>query len=106
MNKSKHQYHLHMGDAEKKELDRLCEKTALSRAEVLRKLIMSKPLKERPHADFTKLIYEIDKIGVNFNQLVHKVNTVGYATSEDVSAARIAFDRVHELLRSWESTWR
>ena len=106
MKKTVHQYHLWMGEEENAELTRLCNLTGLSRANLIRKLIMSKPVKERPNADFAELRSSIDRIGVNFNQLVHRANAAGTASNDDLRMARIAFERVLALMREWEAVWR
>ncbi|MBQ4448224.1 MAG: hypothetical protein II897_08040 [Clostridia bacterium] len=106
MKKTTHQYHLWMSDEENRELERLCESTGLSKANLIRKLIMSKPVRERPNADFTELRTSIDRIGVNFNQLVHRANSEGFVTNDDFRMARIAFERILALMREWEAVWR
>ena len=77
----------------------------MSRATVLRRMIMSRPIKERPHADFISLIDAVDRIGVNFNQLVRKVNTTGVASESDLREAKRTYQKVLGLLREWEKTW-
>ena len=106
MKKTAHQYHLWMSDEENRELERLCESTGLSKANLIRKLIMSKPVKERPNADFTELRTSIDRIGVNFNQLVHRANAEGFVANDDFRMARIAFERILALMQEWEAVWR
>ena len=66
---------------------------------------MSRPIKERPHADFISLIDAVDRIGVNFNQLVRKVNTTGVASESDLREAKRTYQKVLGLLREWEKTW-
>ncbi len=99
------QYLLWMSETEYKALDELCERTGLSKASVLRRLILSKPIKERLSADFISLIDTIDKIGVNYNQLVRKVNTVGTASEDDVKATKQMMNRIYDLLWKWGETW-
>ena len=105
MKKTVHQYHLWMSDEENAELEKLCNLTGLSKANLIRKLIMSKPIRERPNADFVKLTEEINDIGVNFNQLVHKANTAGFVTNDDFRMARIAFERILKLMQDWRAVW-
>ena len=50
------QYLLWMSKEESDALDDLSNRSGLSKANVLRKLILSKPIKEKPHADFFSLI--------------------------------------------------
>lgn len=105
MKKTAHQYHLWMSEEENAELEKLCNLTGLSKANIIRKLIMSKPVKERPNTDFAGLRSSIDRIGVNFNQLVHRANAEGVVMNDDFRMARIAFERVLALMREWEAVW-
>ena len=67
---------------------------------------MSSPIKERPNVDFLRLTDEINQIGVNFNQLVRKVNTTGVASESDLREAKRTYQRVLSLMREWEKIWR
>lgn len=100
------QYMLWLSEEEERALTALCEKSALSKASVLRGLILGEHIRERPNADFIKLTEEINDIGVNFNQLVHKANTAGVVTQEDLKETQRYFERILLKLRSWEKTWR
>ena len=95
-----------LNDKEVAALENLRNKSSLTSSAVIRKLILDERIKERPHADFKRLTDEINDIGINFNQLVHKVNTVGYATDEDVKETQRAFELILKKLHAWEKTWR
>ncbi len=99
-------YGLWLSEDEDVALQSICDQTGLSRATVLRKLILSHPIRERPNADFLALTDVIDRIGVNFNQLVRKVNTTGTATESDLREAKRTYQQVLRLMREWEKTWR
>ncbi len=47
----------------------------------------------------------VDRIGVNFNQLVRKVNATGVASESDLREAKRTYQRVLNLMREWEKTW-
>lgn len=87
-------------------LEQMSARSGLSYSALLRHWIMSQPIKERPNADFLTLTDAIDRIGVNFNQLVRKVNTVGKATDSDLKEAKRTYQQVLRLMREWEKTWR
>ena len=95
-----------LSEAEAEALEELKAKSGLSSSGLIRKLILGEKIRERPNADFVKLTEEINDIGVNFNQLVHKVNTSGFVTPEDMKETRLYFERIIQKLRSWEKTWR
>ena len=84
----------------------LCQKTGLSRANLLRKFILSQPIKERPNVDFLELENEIYQIGNNFNQLVHRANRLGTVSDCDIKEAQRIYRQVYRLMREWEKTWR
>lgn len=95
-----------LNDEEARAIEALRSKTGLSYSGLIRKLILEEPIHERPNADFIKLTEEINDIGVNFNQLVHKANTAGFVTQEDLKETQRYFERILLKLRSWEKTWR
>ena len=99
-------YGLWLSEEENQELQKICVRTGMSRATVLRRMIMSRPIKERPHADFFSLIDAVDRIGVNFNQLVRRANTLGTVSDRDMREAKRVYQQVLSLLREWEKTWR
>lgn len=99
-------YGLWLSEEENKAMTELCQKTGLSRANLLRKFIMSQPIKERPNVDFLELENEIYQIGNNFNQLVRRANRLGTVSDSDIKEAQRVYNKVHRLLREWEKTWR
>lgn len=100
------QYLLWMSKEESDALDELSKKSGLSKANTLRKLILSKPIKEKPHADFFSLIDAVDRIGVNFNQLVRRANALGTVSDSEIKEAQRVNNKVYHLMREWEKTWR
>ena len=99
------QYLLWMSKEESDALDDLSNRSGLSKANVLRKLILSKPIKEKPHADFFSLIDAVDRIGINFNQLVRRANALGTVSDSDMKEAQRVYRQVLSLMREWEKTW-
>ena len=99
-------YGLWLSEEENKAMTELCQKTGLSRANLLRKFIMSQPIKERPNVDFLELENEIYQIGNNFNQLVHRANRLGTVSDSDMKEAQRVYKQVLSLMREWEKTWR
>ena len=88
------------------ELNKLKERSALSYSTLIRKFIMSQPIKERSNVDFLELENEIYQIGNNFNQLVRRANRLGTVSDSDIKEAQRVYNKVHRLLREWEKTWR
>ena len=97
--------HIMLNHEEGQRFDDLCKRTGLSHAGLIRKMVLNCPIQERPNADFLSLTDAIDRIGVNFNQLVRKVNTTGVASESDLREAKRTYQKVLGLLREWEQTW-
>ena len=100
------QYLLWMSKEESDALDELSARSGLSKANGLRKFILSKPIKERPNVDFLELTNEINQIGINFNQLVRRANALGTVSDSDMKEAQRVYNKVYHLMREWEKTWR
>ena len=98
--------HIMLNHEEGQRFDKLCKRTGLSRAGLIRKMVLNCPIQERPNADFLSLTDAIDRIGVNFNQLVRKANTTGIASNGDLKEAKRTYQQVLRLMLEWEKTWR
>ena len=53
------------------------DKSGENISDYIRKLIIGKEIKEKPDHDFLKILNQLSKIGVNINQIAHKVNGLG-----------------------------
>ena len=95
-----------LNESEYAVLKQMRERSGMSYSTMIRRWIMSRPIKERPNVDFLRLTDEINQIGVNFNQLVRKVNTTGVASESDLREAKRTYQRVLSLMREWEKIWR
>ena len=98
--------HIMLNREEGKKFDELCKKTGLTRAALIRKMILNCPIKERPNVDFLELTNEIYQIGNNFNQLVRQANVRGNVSDSEVKEAQRVHRQVYRLMREWEKTWR
>lgn len=98
--------HIMLNQEEGQRFDDLCKRSGLSHAGLIRKMVLKCPIQERPNADFLSLTDAIDKIGINFNQLVRKVNTTGNVSNGDLKEAKRTYQQVLRLMHEWEKTWR
>ncbi len=51
------------------------------------------------HTDIKELTYEINKIGVNINQIAKKVNEKDYVSQRDIEETKELLDKIWELQR-------
>lgn len=59
----------------------------LNLSDYLRKLINQQEVKPKPPDSYSKLAWEISKIGTSINQIVNKTNAAGLASRGDVETA-------------------
>lgn len=93
------QYHLHivLHQNELLSLKKNLERTGLNRSEYIRKLITGKRIRARPPQELGQLYYEINKIGVNVNQIARNVNA-GVASDKDITQALFLLKKIYELM--------
>lgn len=85
-----------------KEYAHLQKQAAISGLKIeplLRQLIMGVQLKPHPPDSYAKLLFEINCIGNNINQLAHKANGQGVATILEVKAARLMLAEILQLVK-------
>lgn len=56
--------------------------------------------------DYTKMEVQVNKIGVNVNQIAHRVNAQDYATLEEVEQVKAELAEVHRLVGEAWKTFR
>lgn len=69
-----------------------------------RKMVLDGFMIKKDYAPLKELAAEINRIGVNINQVAHKVNIYGDATREDIKELQARMDDVWLLLRSMLSS--
>ena len=80
-------------------LQEQAEISGLKLEPLLRQLIMGVQLKLHPLDSYAKLIFEINCIGNNINQLAYKANGKGIATILEVKAARLMLAEILQLVK-------
>ena len=82
---------------EREHLDRLAKESGLSLSNVIRSCINRTEIRQRQPAEINDLYKEINRIGVNINQIARSVNA-GIATAEDAKYGLHLLDRVYDLM--------
>ena len=76
---------------------RLVQESGLSQSNVVRACLEQTEIRPRQPAEITDLYREINRIGVNINQIARSVNA-GIATAEDARYGLHLLDRVYDLM--------
>ena len=88
-----------LNDKEHKRFTKQVEKSGLTKAAFLRRIIKGHTVRERLPKDYAKLVYEVAKIGNNVNQLAHKANRTNYVAVEDAQTAVLLMEKLWEQVR-------
>lgn len=72
-------------DKDKKKLDRLAEKSGLTKTTVLTKLIQGCEIKPLPSEELLKIYKELNHIGTNINQIAYIANSNRYISGEKIN---------------------
>lgn len=105
MRNRQYDFHIFLNESEFQKLDELSRTSGLNHSAVIRKLIMSKEIRQRPSADFMALARSIDKLGNNFNQLVRKVHSTNTVMTADMTLALQIMKRVNDEINDWKRKW-
>lgn len=84
---------------EREHLDQLARASGLSLSNVIRACIDRTEIRQRQPAEINNLYREINKIGVNINQIAKSVNA-GIATRNDVKEALLLLRQVYLLMEA------
>ena len=92
-----HPLRLSNKDYEKLQSD--SENVGLNKSDYLRKLINQQEVKPKPPDSYSKLAWEIHKVGVNINQLAHKANVAGSTSDQNIDTAILLLKKIYRLMR-------
>ena len=82
---------------EREHLDRLAKESGLSLSNLIRSCTNRTEIRQRQPAEINDLYREINRIGVNINQIARSVNA-GIATRQDVKEALFLLRQVYLLM--------
>lgn len=105
MRNRNYEVHVYLNEEEFRMLDRLSHKTGLNFSTIVRKMISGATLIERPNRDYRELVRSIDRIGNNYNQLVHRANMTNNLTQEDMQQSDLLLRSIRNEIESWKEQW-
>ena len=88
---------MRLTEAERKHLDQLAQESGLSRSNVVRACLEQTEIRPHQPAEIGDLYREINRIGVNINQIARSINA-GIATVKDARYGLHLLDRVYDLM--------
>ena len=76
---------IYLSDEDKHKLDRLAEKSGLTKTTVMTKLIQECEIKPLPSEELLKIYKELNHIGTNINQIARIANSNRYISREQIN---------------------
>jgi len=98
MNRNKH-FHFRLTEDGYNKLITDSSNTGLTCSTYLRKLIDQQEVRPMPPDSYSKLVWEISKVGTNINQLVHKANATSHISNTDIDTAVLLLRKIITLMR-------
>lgn len=90
---------------DRRKLEELTEKTGLSRAELIRKLIREEKLKERKSIDLMLMRRDVDMMTGLLRASLSPVNLKGRASDEDIKRIEMLMTEIRDKISGWEDLW-
>ena len=82
-----------------------CKQSGLSTSNLVRYLLRTMIIQERPSPDYRILCREVDRIGNNINQIAKRVNSFQTASSRDVAELVSQFSLLKAEVQAWRNKW-
>ena len=79
--------------------DRIEKSGYLDEGEYLRQMALNGYVLSLDNSDLKQLLFEINKIGTNINQVAHKINSVNEIYQTDMDEIKECMDQIWRLLR-------
>lgn len=79
--------------------DRIMKSGCKEEGEYLRRMAIDGYIFQLDNSDLKQLIYEINKIGTNINQIAHKINKENEIYQTDMDEIKEKMDKIWRLMR-------
>lgn len=79
-------------------IDKKAELSGLNRSQYIRKISTQGYIVIKNYDEVDKLVFEINKIGNNVNQIAKKANEFDYLNKDDLKSVREKIDSIYNLI--------
>ena len=98
--KGRHHLHIELTPTQYRLLSVQAKSCGLSKRAYLVRLIEGNPVRARPPQEIKELRWEVHKIGVNINQIAHKVNSKDAVSKTDMNEIKDKIDIIWNLIKA------
>ncbi len=85
---------------EREKIQKKADKANRKITTYIRETALDKTLHEKPPDEFYRILWNLDKIGTNINQIAMKVNTYNYLDEKELKKAISDLEKITNGLRS------
>lgn len=94
-----------LNDTQLETLESLCARSGLTKAALIRKLIMEQEIRQRPDADFLELVQAIGRLNRDLNRVLRKGDTLFTEPTEEMKEAAKIMRGVRAEIDRWKKKW-
>ncbi|MBQ3663708.1 MAG: hypothetical protein II914_06195 [Clostridia bacterium] len=101
----KRSYNLCLSEEEIRKIDTLCSLSGLRPGMLIKKLLLSKEIRQRPDVNFYLLARAVDRLNSSLNLTVRKIYGENTVTNEDMKKALHIMEEVRAEIEEWKNKW-
>ncbi len=94
------QLNIRCTEYEKDQIHRLAKDQGMQIGDYVRQMAMQGYAIHVNYTELRELVYEVNKIGVNINQIAHKVNSTDSVLKPDIEDLKSDMDIIWQILRT------
>lgn len=98
-------YNIYLSDDELQKFNSLCSLSGLRPGMLIKKLLLSQEIRQRPDVNFYLLARSIDRLNSSLNLTVRKIYGENTVTDEDMKEALRIMEQVRTEVEEWKEKW-
>ena len=98
-------YNIYLSDDELQKFNTLCSLSGLRPGMLIKKLLLSQEIRQRPDVNFYLLARSIDRLNSSLNLTVRKIYGENTVTDEDMKEALRIMEQVRAEIEGWKEKW-
>lgn len=102
---TRRQFSVLLSDEELEKLDTLCSLSGLNHSMLIKKLLLSQEIRQRPDVNFYLLARSVDRLNSSLNLTVRKIYGENQVTDGDMKEALRIMKEVRSEIEEWKEKW-
>ncbi|MBQ3662640.1 MAG: hypothetical protein II914_00755 [Clostridia bacterium] len=102
---TRRQLHVLLSEEESEKIETLCSLSGLSYTMLIKKLLLSQEIRQRPDVNFYLLARSVDRLNSSLNLTVRKIYGENTVTDGDMKEALRIMKEVRSEIEEWKKKW-